>query len=82
VTLWYLSLVSSKSTTCTFGKLLTSEFPALSAHVLVEAERNCHKERFDIHHTTLQVDHATSEVLELSRKEESEEGLKRTSSKS
>lgn len=67
---------------------VTSEFPALSAHVLVEAERNCHKERrhlehlleerFDIHHTTLQVDHATPGVLELSRKEESEEGLKRT----
>jgi cobalt-zinc-cadmium efflux system protein len=64
---------------------VTSGFPALSAHVLVEPERNCHGERrnlervleedFDIHHTTLQVDHATSEVIGLSKKEESGEGL-------
>lgn len=69
---------------------VTSELPALSAHVLVESERNCHQERrrlehmleerFDLHHTTLQVDHATPEVVELSRKGESDEGLKRTSS--
>src|SRR4051794_25144812 len=67
---------------------VTSELPALSAHVLVEPQRNCHEERrnlehlleerFDVHHTTLQVDHATPDVVELSRKEESGEGLKRT----
>jgi len=69
---------------------VTSELPALSAHVLVEPERNCHEERrklehmleerFDLHHTTLQVDHATPEVVTLSRKQESDEGLKRTRS--
>ena len=68
---------------------VSSEFPALSAHVLVGAETNCHKarrnledlleERFDVHHTTLQVDHATSEALELSKKEESDEGISRSS---
>lgn len=68
---------------------VSSEFPALSAHVLVGAETNCHKarrnledlleERFDVHHTTLQVDHATSEVLELSKKEQSDEGISRSS---
>lgn len=46
---------------------VTSGFPALSAHVVVEAGDDCHarrrelqtllEERFDIHHTTLQVDH-------------------------
>jgi cobalt-zinc-cadmium efflux system protein len=49
---------------------VTSEFPALSAHVLVKQESDCHKERrklenlleerFDVHHTTLQLDHATT----------------------
>jgi cobalt-zinc-cadmium efflux system protein len=46
---------------------ITSGFPALSAHVVVRAGADCHElrrelqqmllERFDIHHTTLQVDH-------------------------
>jgi cobalt-zinc-cadmium efflux system protein len=46
---------------------VTSGFPALSAHVLVDTHRNCHERRaelerllstdFDIRHTTLQVDH-------------------------
>jgi cobalt-zinc-cadmium efflux system protein len=46
---------------------VTSGFPALSAHVVVRAGDDCHKlrrmlqrmleERFDVHHTTLQVDH-------------------------
>ncbi|HJS97175.1 MAG TPA: cation diffusion facilitator family transporter [Solirubrobacteraceae bacterium] len=46
---------------------VTSGFAALSAHVVVRAEDDCHElrrslqqlleERFDIHHTTLQVDH-------------------------
>ena len=47
---------------------ITSGFPALSAHVLVGAGDDCHErrrelermldERFEIEHTTLQVDHA------------------------
>ncbi len=46
---------------------VTSGFPALSAHVVVRAGDDCHElrrslqrlvsERFDISHTTLQVDH-------------------------
>jgi cobalt-zinc-cadmium efflux system protein len=46
---------------------VTSGFPALSAHVVVSAGEDCHQlrrrlqtllgERFDLHHTTLQVDH-------------------------
>ncbi len=46
---------------------VTSGFPALSAHIVVKAGDDCHElrralarvleERFDIHHTTLQVDH-------------------------
>ncbi len=46
---------------------VTSGFPALSAHVIVRAGADCHElrrvlqrvlaERFDVHHTTLQVDH-------------------------
>jgi cobalt-zinc-cadmium efflux system protein len=64
---------------------VTSGFTALSAHVLVEEDEDCHAERrelerllaerFDIHHTTLQVDHATPEVIELSKKEDPDEGL-------
>jgi cobalt-zinc-cadmium efflux system protein len=52
---------------------VTSGFPALSAHVLVEAEHDCHAarramesmlhERFGLDHTTLQVDHAGGELL-------------------
>jgi cobalt-zinc-cadmium efflux system protein len=52
---------------------VTSGFPALSAHVLVGRERNCHDarrsveamlhERFEIEHSTLQVDHEGSEQL-------------------
>lgn len=47
---------------------ITSGFPALSAHVLVEPDADCHairreieamlRERFALEHTTLQVDHA------------------------
>jgi cobalt-zinc-cadmium efflux system protein len=65
---------------------VTSGFPALSAHVLVAEDEDCHaerrglehllEERFDVHHTTLQVDHATPEVIELSHKEDTTgEGL-------
>ncbi len=52
---------------------VTSGFPALSAHVLVDSGCDCHehrrqlermlRERFDITHTTLQVDHAPREGL-------------------
>ncbi len=56
---------------------VTSGFPALSAHVLVRAESDCHaargrlaqalREHFGIDHTTLQVDHVseTAQSLEL-----------------
>jgi cobalt-zinc-cadmium efflux system protein len=54
---------------------ITSGFPALSAHVLVGAESNCHAarremeamlhERFALDHTTLQVDHVGGELLEI-----------------
>ena len=64
---------------------VTSGFPALSAHVLVDPESDCHEERqelarlleerLDLRHTTLQVDHATPEVIELSSKEDPDEGL-------
>jgi cobalt-zinc-cadmium efflux system protein len=50
---------------------VTSGFPALSAHVVVRPGDDCHelrrelqgvlRERFDLHHTTLQVDHAAAE---------------------
>ena len=56
---------------------VTSGFPALSAHVLVDAGCDCHdarrrmeamlRERFGLEHTTLQVDHAVSELLEIAR---------------
>ena len=64
---------------------ITSGFPALSAHVLVEPEENCHEKRwelehllegrFGIHHTTLQMDHATPEVIEIASKENFAEGF-------
>jgi cobalt-zinc-cadmium efflux system protein len=54
---------------------LSSGFAALSAHVLVAAESNCHSarremeamlhERFGVDHTTLQVDHAGGDLLEI-----------------
>ena len=54
---------------------ITSGFPALSAHVLVARERNCHTarrdmeamlhERFGLDHTTLQVDHVGGELLDI-----------------
>jgi len=50
---------------------VTSGFPALSAHVVVRPGDDCHEVRrtlqralesgFDLHHTTLQVDHAVAE---------------------
>lgn len=54
---------------------VTSGFPALSAHVLVEVDADCHAararlsallaEQFKIEHTTLQVDHEAGELLEI-----------------
>jgi cobalt-zinc-cadmium efflux system protein len=54
---------------------VTSSFPALSAHVLVGADSDCHatrrrieamlRERFALEHTTLQVDHEGSERSEI-----------------
>jgi cobalt-zinc-cadmium efflux system protein len=54
---------------------ISSGFPALSAHVLVGADSDCHAarrameamlhERFALDHTTLQVDHTGDELLEI-----------------
>lgn len=54
---------------------ITSGFPALAAHVLVARETDCHatrreleqmlRERFGLDHTTLQVDHAGGELLQI-----------------
>jgi len=57
---------------------VSSGFPALSAHVLVDADSDCHMarremqrmldERFGLDHTTLQVDHEDpGELLEIAR---------------
>jgi len=55
--------------------MVTSGFPALSAHVLVKQESDCHaararlaqalREHFGIDHTTLQVDHVSEAVQSL-----------------
>jgi cobalt-zinc-cadmium efflux system protein len=55
--------------------LITSGFPALSAHVLVRPPADCHQvrrdleqllcERFNLDHTTLQVDHTPGELLTI-----------------
>ena len=54
---------------------VTSGFPALSAHVLVGVENDCHQarkdlevvlhDRFGIEHTTLQVDHEGGDLLSI-----------------
>lgn len=54
---------------------VTSEFPALSAHVTVARETDCHRARlelaeliereFDIHHTTLQVEHEPAHLVQI-----------------
>ena len=54
---------------------ITSGFPALSAHVLVGTDSDCHAarremeamlhERFALDHTTLQVDHTGGELLDI-----------------
>jgi cobalt-zinc-cadmium efflux system protein len=54
---------------------ISSGFPALSAHVLVEREEDCHRirreleaalhDRFGIDHTTLQVEHTADRLLQV-----------------
>jgi cobalt-zinc-cadmium efflux system protein len=54
---------------------VTSGFPALSAHVLVRTDVDCHaarraleailRERFGLEHTTLQVDHDGGRLLQI-----------------
>lgn len=56
---------------------VTSEFPALSAHVIVETDADCHRARlelaelierdFGIHHTTLQVEHQPERLVQIER---------------
>jgi cobalt-zinc-cadmium efflux system protein len=57
---------------------VTSEFPALSAHVTVKADADCHRTRleldelierqFGIHHTTLQVEHEPRHLVQIDGK--------------
>jgi cobalt-zinc-cadmium efflux system protein len=57
---------------------VTSEFPALSAHVTVGADTDCHRKRlelgelierqFGIHHTTLQVEHEPRRLVQIEDK--------------
>jgi cobalt-zinc-cadmium efflux system protein len=59
---------------------VTSGFPALSAHVLVREDSNCHvarrgleamlHDRFELEHTTLQVDHQGSGLVQLEMPEQ------------
>jgi cobalt-zinc-cadmium efflux system protein len=66
---------------------VASGFPALSAHILVAREADCHgarrdmeallHERFGIDHTTLQVDHAGEELLEIAPAQGAEAGVER-----
>jgi cobalt-zinc-cadmium efflux system protein len=54
---------------------VTTEFPTLSAHVLVEAGADCHgirhelerllRDRFGLEHTTLQVEHASAQLVQI-----------------
>ncbi len=54
---------------------VTSEFPALAAHVIVRRDADCHlarlelsgllEDEFDIHHTTLQVEHEPERLLQI-----------------
>ena len=55
---------------------VTTEFPTLSAHVLVESGADCHgirreleellREQFGLEHTTLQVEHAPAKLVQIS----------------
>ena len=54
---------------------VTSEFPALAAHVIVRRDADCHlarlelasllEDEFGIHHTTLQVEHEPERLLQI-----------------
>ena len=65
---------------------VTSGFPALSAHVLVGTDDDCHDARrglerllaesFDIEHTTLQVDHEGGELLSIEQPEQRERAVR------
>jgi cobalt-zinc-cadmium efflux system protein len=54
---------------------VTTEFPTLSAHVLVEPGADCHgirheleellRDRFGLEHTTLQVEHAAAQLVQI-----------------
>jgi cobalt-zinc-cadmium efflux system protein len=54
---------------------VTTEFPTLSAHVLVEPGADCHgirsdleallRDRFSLEHTTLQVEHAPAKLVQI-----------------
>jgi cobalt-zinc-cadmium efflux system protein len=54
---------------------VTTEFPTLSAHILVEARADCHgirreleallNDRFGLEHTTLQVEHAPAKLVQI-----------------
>jgi cobalt-zinc-cadmium efflux system protein len=54
---------------------VTTEFPTLSAHVLVQPGTDCHeirrelerllRDRFGLEHTTLQVDHASAKLVQI-----------------
>ncbi|MEX2108027.1 MAG: cation diffusion facilitator family transporter [Solirubrobacterales bacterium] len=54
---------------------VTSEFPALAAHVIVKKDADCHgarlalasllEQEFDVHHTTLQVEHEPERLLQI-----------------
>jgi cobalt-zinc-cadmium efflux system protein len=54
---------------------VTTEFPTLSAHVLVEPGSDCHgirreleallRDRFGLEHTTLQVEHASAKLVQI-----------------
>ncbi len=57
---------------------VTSEFPALAAHIMVEPETDCPRTRFElaellerefgIHHTTLQVEHQPQRLVQIEGK--------------
>jgi len=56
---------------------VTSEFPALSAHVVVKQDADCHRARLElaelieheygIHHTTLQVEHKPERLVQIEK---------------
>jgi cobalt-zinc-cadmium efflux system protein len=64
---------------------VTSGFPALSAHVLVREDSNCHElagqlkgllhDEFEIEHTTLQVDHEHTQLLSIEPAEQRDRAI-------